>query len=178
MLDHIRRIKPPTEADFQQDDIRRIARKQQQAGRRGDFEYCNWRAGIGALAFLQRRCKFVVGHEPALTGCPDPKAFVETHQMRRGVGMYTLARSLQSRAQKSDCRPLAVGPGNMDHRRQFFLRVIERSKKTLDAIERQVDALWMQRGQPRNNRVDGRHNYSKTLLRHPRHETASLPRAL
>ena len=42
----------------------------------------------------------------------------------------------------------------MDQRRQSLFRMIERGKQALDAIERQVDALGMQRQQPRQDGVD------------------------
>ena len=59
--------------------------------------------------------------------------------------MHALARRFQDRAHESDGRSLAVGAGDMDHRRQPPLRMIERGKEPLDAIERQIDALGMQR---------------------------------
>ena len=60
--------------------------------------------------------------------------------------MHALARGFQDRAQEGDGRALAVRAGDMDHRRQFALGMLERGEQALHAIERQVDALGMQRG--------------------------------
>ena len=52
-------------------------------------------------------------------------------------------------------RAFAVGAGDMDHRRQAPLRMIERGEHTLDAVKREIDPLGMQRQQPRQHGVDG-----------------------
>ena len=48
--------------------------------------------------------------------------------------MDALARRLQHRAQEGDGRALAVGAGDMDHRRQPVLRVAEALEQPLDAV--------------------------------------------
>ena len=42
---------------------------------------------------------------------------------------------------------LAVGAGDMDHRRQPVLRIAERVEQPGDPVERQIEALRMQRQQ-------------------------------
>src|SRR5205807_562207 len=49
----------------------------------------------------------------------------------------------------------AVGAGDMDHRRQLFLRVTERGEQPFDAAQRQVDLLRVQLRQPRQHPVAG-----------------------
>ena len=71
--------------------------------------------------------------------------------------MHAFSRGFQDRAQEGDGRALAVGAGDVDDRRQFALGMIERAEQPLDAPERQVDALGMQRDQPREDGVDGGH---------------------
>ena len=63
--------------------------------------------------------------------------------------MHALARGLEDRAHERDGRALAVGAGDVDDRRQPPLRMAERGEQPLDAAERQIDALGMQRQQAR-----------------------------
>ena len=59
----------------------------------------------------------------------EPEALVEAHQMRRGVDVHALAGRFQDRAHEGDGRALAVGAGDMDHRRQFALGMAERGEQ-------------------------------------------------
>ena len=108
----------------------------------------------------------LVAHEHAFAGGAKPKALVEAHQMRRGIDMHALARRFQDRAQEGDGRALAVGAGDVDHRRQFLLRMTRARQQPLDAVERQVDPLGMQRGEPRDDRVN-RRRHGGALTRAP-----------
>src|SRR5665213_358415 len=74
--------------------------------------------------------------------------------MRRGIDMHTLTRGFQDRAQKSERRALAIGAGDMDRRRQLALRMIESRQQSLHALKREIDALGMQRGKPRDDSVN------------------------
>ena len=64
-VDHIGRIEPAAEADFQQHHIGRMPREQPECRRGFDFENGDRRAGIGLLAMFQRRAQFVVADENA-----------------------------------------------------------------------------------------------------------------
>ena len=116
---------------------------------------------IGAPALARSHSSSAAANSSSRHRClrrrAEPEALVEAHQMRRGIGVHALARGFQDRAQERDGRALAVGAGDMDHRRQFALGMIERGEQPLHAIERQVDALGMQRDQPRDDGVDGGH---------------------
>ena len=82
--------------------------------------------------------------------------------------MHAVARRLQHRAHEGDGRALAVGAGDMDDRRQPPLRMAERVEHAPHPVERQVDALGMQRQQPRHDGIDRGHDaldYSKTRAR-------------
>ncbi len=83
MIHHIGRVQPAAEADFHQQHVGRMAREQHHADRGGDLEHGDRRAGIGALAFLQRRAQLLVAHQHARPRLTKPVALVETHQMRR-----------------------------------------------------------------------------------------------
>ncbi len=64
-LDHIGGVEAAAEADFQQQHVGGMARKQQQPGRGGDLEHGDRLAGIGAFALLQRGAKLRVGDKLA-----------------------------------------------------------------------------------------------------------------
>ena len=59
--------------------------------------------------------------------------------------MDAQAGGLQDRAQIGDGRALAVGAGDMDHRRQLGFGMIEPLQQALHAIEAEIDPLRMQR---------------------------------
>ena len=82
----------------------------------------------------------------------EADALVKAHQMRRDVGVDPVAGGFEAGAQGRDRRALAVGAGDMDDRRQLVLRIAERRQQPLDAAERQVDQLRVQRAQPRQDR--------------------------
>jgi hypothetical protein len=108
---------------------------------------------IGALAFLQRFGERRVGHQRA----GDPEALVEAHQVRRGIDVDAAAARLQHRAHEGDGGALAVGAGDVDHRRHALLGVAERIEQPPHAVERKVDPLGMQRQQTRDDVVIAGH---------------------
>ena len=59
--------------------------------------------------------------------------------------MHALTCGLEDRAHEGDGRALAVGAGDMNHRRQMPLRMIERVEDARHPIEPEIDALGMQR---------------------------------
>ena len=71
--------------------------------------------------------------------------------------MHGEPRRLEDRAHERDGRALAVGAGDMDHRRQPPLRIAERGQNAPHPLKRQIDALGMQLREPRDNGVDCGH---------------------
>ena len=84
----------------------------------------------------------------------DAEALIEADQIGRGVDVHALSRRFQDRAHERDGGAFAVGAGDMDERRQTPFGMTERREEALDALERQIDALGMQRQQPRVDGVD------------------------
>ena len=117
-LDHIGGIEPAAESDFEQQHVGRMFCEQQEAGRGLRLEEGEWLARIDLFAMLQRRLQFVVTDQHAA----QAETFVDAHQPGRGVGVNAKARGFEDRAQIGDRRTLAVGAGDMDHRRQIFDR--------------------------------------------------------
>src|SRR4029079_13555399 len=107
--------------------------------------------------FSKRYTHCAARRKPALVRAAKTKALIEPHQMRRGVCMCALAGGLQHCAQERARRAFAVRTSDMDHRWQLALWMTERGEQPLDAIERQVDALGMQRGQPLDDGIDRVH---------------------
>jgi hypothetical protein len=94
--------------------VRRRAGEAQHRGAGGDLEEGDRAPALRASQLLQQRRQRRLRDQRA--GQPD--ALMKPREMGRGVGVDTLARPLQPRADHRDGRALAVGAGDMDHRRQ------------------------------------------------------------
>src|SRR5437879_4534907 len=105
--------------------------------RRRDLEQGDRRARVGPFAFLEQREQGILLDQ--LPGQAD--ALVKPHEMRRGVDMDAVSGGFEAGAQGRDRRTLAVGPGEVDRRRQSVVRIAERAKQALDPAEREVDLL-------------------------------------
>ena len=130
--------------------IGRMLREQAERRRGFDFENGDRRAGIGALAMFERRAQFVVADQSAAAGPAEAEAFVDPHQIRRGVDVDAQAGRFQDRAQIGDRRTLAIGAGDMNHRRQPAFGMIEPLQQPMHPLQTEIDPLRMQRGQPRD----------------------------
>ena len=93
---------------------------------------------------VERVAQLVVGDQTAAVNVSKTKAFVEPHQMRRGVDMNAKTGRFEDRAHERDGRSLAVGAGDMDHRRHLAFGMIEARENAMHAIEREIDELGMQ----------------------------------
>src|SRR3984885_10162342 len=102
-------------------------------------------SAVGAFACGKRGRKFVVGNELAAAGAADAEAFVEAHEVWRGIDMDPLARGFEDGAHKRDGRTFAVGAGDMDHWRQMPLGMAERRQQPFNAAERQINSLRVKR---------------------------------
>jgi hypothetical protein len=142
--DHVGGVEPPAKPHLEQRVIRPRARHGEDRSTGGDLEIGNRHAAIGSLAFIQNRRQVILGNERAR----QPDTFVEARQMRRGIGVTGLSRRLDPCADHGQCAALAIGAGNMDHRRQPVLRIAQRVQQPPHAVERQVDDLGVQRHHP------------------------------
>ncbi|MGY4380988.1 hypothetical protein ACVWZ3_008627 [Bradyrhizobium sp. i1.3.6] len=116
-VDHIGRIEPTAEADLKQHDIGRVLREQMEGSRGLQLEHGRGFAGIDPLDLFQNRAQFIVADQHPAADTAQTKTFVDADEIGRGVGMDPQARGLQRRAQISERRALAVGAGDVDHRR-------------------------------------------------------------
>ena len=111
----------------------------------------NWVIGRPSLTCStvdQRVGEFVLVDEAAAARLGEPDALVEADEMRRGVDMDALAGGLEHGAHERGGRALAVGAGDVDHRRQAALGMAEVGHQRFDPVERQVDLARMQAEQP------------------------------
>ena len=132
-FDHIGRIKPSAQADFDDAGIGLRAGKGQKCRRCCRFE----KAGIDPVGLIehfgQQTGEFAIVNQRS--GNPDP--FVETHQMRARIDMRLLTGCFDCRAQKGAGRTLSIGPRNMEHRGQGGFRIAEPVEKRGNALQAQ-----------------------------------------
>jgi hypothetical protein len=91
----------------------------------------------------------------------EHNALMKIDQMRRGIDMHALAERLGDGAGKGKERALAVGAGDMHHRRQLILGVAERREQPLDPPQRQIDRLRVEFFQPLQQRVARREAWAR-----------------
>ena len=150
---HVGGVEPAAKPDLEQQDVGRMAGEQHQ--RRGGlyFKDGDRRIAVGLLAGFQCAGEVVIGHEHAATYPTEPEAFVQVDQIGRGVDMHPSPGRFKHRAHERDGRSFAVGAGHMDDRRQALFRMAQPVEHMPHAIEREIDALGMQRQQPREDGV-------------------------
>ena len=146
--DDVGGVEAAAEAHLQDQRIGRMLGEGLKGGRRRDLEEGDGIAGVGALRAREHIDQLGLADGPRLAvGAGQLDALVEAHQMRRGVDVHALARRLQHGLEVGRGRALAVGAGDVDDGRQAILRVAELGQQPLDAAERKVDQLRVQRPQ-------------------------------
>ena len=114
-------------------------------------------ARLGRLLTKQPQAKSETPVPAPLRPMAEADALMKPHQMRRRVDVDGKPGAFEDRAHERDGRALAVGAGHMDHGRQPAFRMAELAQQPLDATERKVDRLGMQREKPRDQRIGGIH---------------------
>ena len=92
------------------------------------------------------RAPFALGTrtQAAAASVAEPEALVEAHQMGRGIDMHAAADGFEHCSHEGDGRALAVGACDMDDRGEPILRVAEIGEQPPDAVEREIDRLWIE----------------------------------
>src|SRR6478609_3159538 len=124
--------------------------------RRLELEHGGRLAGIDALDLFQRRAQLVVTDQHAAPDAAEPEAFVDANEIGRRVGVDAQVSCLQRRAQISERRALAVGTGDVDHRRQLALGMTEPLEQAVHPLQPEIDAFLMQGRQPPDQLVERR----------------------
>ena len=149
-VDDVGGVEPSAETGFQQHDIGLVLREQTKRRRGLHLENRDRLAGIDLFAVLQHPAQLGIISQAATALFADAEAFVDPHQVWRGIDVDAQACCFERRAQIGDRRAFAVGARDMDHRRQLGFRMIEPRQQAVHAIEAEIDALRMQGRQPRD----------------------------
>ncbi len=129
--DHVGGVEPAAKADLDDCRVGGLADESEQRRSRGDLE----EAGIDAARCIQHlgeqlRQRNVLDQR---AGKADP--LVEAHQMRARINMRLEPRRLDRGAEEGAGRALAVGPGDVEDRRQVALRIAEPGEEGGDALQ-------------------------------------------
>ena len=95
---------------------------------------------------FQRRAQFVIADQRAAARAAEAKAFVDPHQVGRGIDVDAQVGGFQNRAQIRDGRTLAIGAGDVNHRRQLAFGMIDQLQQPLHPLEIEIDTPRMQGG--------------------------------
>ena len=124
-----RRAGPPR-ADLEDRRVGRIAGEGEDRGRAATSKSLA-RFPPRGDDFREQRFERLVLDQPA--GDSDP--LVEPDEMRAGEGVDLEARRFHPRAQESDGRAFAVGPGDVEDRREQVLRLAQPVEQRRDPLE-------------------------------------------
>ena len=131
MIDDVGRVEPAAEPDLDDCRIGRRTGEGQEGGRRRRLEEARLDT-VARLPDLLQQCReLAILDQPA--GNSD--ALIEAHEVRACEGMDIVARRLQRGAQESAGRALAVGAGDVEHRRQGVLGPSETIEQAGDSVE-------------------------------------------
>ena len=136
-LEHVGRIEPASQTDLDHAGIGRMAGEGEEGGGGGDLEETGRKVFARIQHLAQQRGEFGIAHQ--FSGNANP--FVIAHQMRLGRGVDGVALRLENRAQICAGRAFAVGPGDVEHRGQAVLRVVEPLAQRADRLQPKA-ALW------------------------------------
>src|SRR5262245_14687484 len=89
-FDHVGGVEPPAKTDFEQGNVSRMAREQQECRGSLHFEHGNRRAAITRFAFCQSVAELSVVDKPSAAVPAEAKAFVETNQIGRSIDVNLL----------------------------------------------------------------------------------------
>ncbi len=129
--DDVGRVEPAAEPDLDDRGIGWGAGESEEGGGGGRLEEAQLHA-VGGVERLgeQGGQRLIVDQPPG-----EADALVEADQMRAGIDMRREARRLDRRAQKGAGRALAVGPGDVEDRRQALLGIAELGEQRRNPLE-------------------------------------------
>ena len=149
---HVGRIEPPAEADFDHAGIGGSAREFGECGGNRNLE----EARIEILADIEHFAQQI--RQPIVLdqfACKS-NAFVIAHQMRAGGNMDRIPFRFQHCAQEGAGRSFAIGPGDMEHGGQPPMWVAEPVEQRADGLQAKPPVGHGQRAQPVELGLDGR----------------------
>jgi len=118
-LQNICRIEAATHAYLDHAGIGRRTAEGQKCCGDGYFEEAGTKVLASVENFLEDSCQHLIRNQLA----SDADTLVVTHQVRAGGGVNLVSLCFQHGAQEGADRSLAIGPRDMEHRRQAFVRI-------------------------------------------------------
>ena len=141
MLDDIGRVIAASHADFQNQRVGLGARKGEHGDAGGDFKKRDGLAIIDAFTFIKQRREISLVYVGTFGMTRQTDAFVKAHEMRRCIGMNTVAARFEDGPQIGPDRTFSIGARDVKRRRQRAMRRTERVEQAQDTLKRQVDKL-------------------------------------
>ena len=130
-VDDVGRVEAAAEPDFEDQGVGGHALEREERRGRGDFEETRLHALGGVDHFGEERGQCVVVDQRP--GKPD--ALVEADEVGAGERVDAVPGGFERGAQEGAGRALAVGPRDMEHRRQAVVRIAETAEQGEDALE-------------------------------------------
>ena len=127
LINNIGGVQTAAQANLEKADVSRVLGKRQQGGCGGHLEKGYRLPFVGRLHPFQDFNQVIFFNQ----GSGQPDAFAERNQMGRGIDMNPETRSLQDGSQGRHHRSLAVGPGDVNDRRKFPLRISQMFQQPL-----------------------------------------------
>ena len=151
-IQHIGRVEPAAQANLDHAGIGRYPQEREESRGGGYFE----EAGRKILAQIEHFLQKIGQHRVRNQAPGNADAFVVTNKVRLGRGVDGVAFGLQHRAQVGAGAALAIGSGDMEHRRQGLVRIAEARQQFMDHFQPQPPARQAERPQPVKLRLDAR----------------------
>ena len=80
-FDHVGRVEPAAEADFEQHDVGRMAGEQHERRSRLDLEHRDRRIAVRRFAGCERVGEFGIVDQTTASGPPDAEALIDANQI-------------------------------------------------------------------------------------------------
>ncbi len=140
LLDHIGRVEPAAQPRLQQQQIGRRLGEGEEGRRGGDLEQGDQLAAIGGFGAGEAIDQKVLGDRRRAMRPREHDALMEIDEMRRGIDMHALAERLGDGAGEGEEGALAVGAGDMHHRRQLLLGMPSAaSRRSMRPSDKSID---------------------------------------
>ena len=111
-IEHVDRVQPSTQADFQDHRIQILLRKQMHDGQRGEFKIGERNIAARCFDRLETGDQGRIGRAFAA----QPRALVEMQEMRLDIQADAITGAQQDRFQHRAGGTLAIGAADHDHR--------------------------------------------------------------
>ena len=163
---HVGGVEPAAEPDLDDREVGGRFGEQQEGAGGQHLEHGDGRTGVDRLDALQRRDQRRLLHQAS----GDAEPLGDGHEMRADGRMHLEPRRLGDRAQVGAGAALAVGAGDVDHRRQVLLGMAELAEQELQPMQAEVDQHRVGALQPLQHDAAAAAELGGQGRRHRRHQ--------